>query len=174
MSEAAGTPDPDAIRASDADREAIVQRLQQAFSEGRLDMSELEERTSGVYAARTFGDLKGFTADLPGGESAARVDLPRPAPSPPARRDDDSTQPESAPSTQSSRGTPAPFALLRFGMPPVILVCLVIWGISSATNGHVDGFWPAWLLIPWAFGAFGGHHHGRRHHEHPRRRDHPR
>jgi len=56
------TPSP---RAADADREAAVTRLQEAAADGRLDLSELEERLDGVYSAKTRADLDALTADLP-------------------------------------------------------------------------------------------------------------
>lgn len=58
------------MRISDADREQVAQVLHQALSEGRITINELEERLSVVYAAKTFGDLKPVTADLPGGGGA--------------------------------------------------------------------------------------------------------
>jgi hypothetical protein len=53
------------MRASDSDRERVAQILHGALSEGRITMTELEERLSVVYAAKTAGDLKPVTADLP-------------------------------------------------------------------------------------------------------------
>ncbi|QRP51202.1 DUF1707 domain-containing protein [Amycolatopsis sp. FDAARGOS 1241] len=55
------------MRASDADREQVAQVLHQALSEGRITMTELEERLSTVYAAKTVGELKPVTRDLPVG-----------------------------------------------------------------------------------------------------------
>ncbi|MEU8123456.1 DUF1707 domain-containing protein [Spirillospora sp. NPDC049024] len=62
--EAAGAPD--AVRASDDEREAVVERLRIASVEGRLTFEELTERTEAAYAAVTRGDLELITADLPG------------------------------------------------------------------------------------------------------------
>ena len=60
------------MRASDADREQVAQVLHQALSEGRITITELEERLTSVYAAKTMGELKPVTADLPlGGPSTA-------------------------------------------------------------------------------------------------------
>jgi hypothetical protein len=53
------------IRASDNDRERVVTALRDAFTEGRLTLDEFEERTSAAYAARTWGDLRALTDDLP-------------------------------------------------------------------------------------------------------------
>lgn len=59
-------PEPKPLRASDADRERVAQVLHQAFGEGRLTASELDERLRTVYGARTFAELEPVTTDLPG------------------------------------------------------------------------------------------------------------
>jgi hypothetical protein len=53
------------MRASDADREAVVEILRDAVAHGRLDFAEFDERAARAYAARTFGDLQPLTSDLP-------------------------------------------------------------------------------------------------------------
>jgi hypothetical protein len=65
-------PDPQepaapGVRASDADREALVARLQTALAEGRLDLDEFGERTGAAYAAVTTAELDRLVADLPSG-----------------------------------------------------------------------------------------------------------
>jgi hypothetical protein len=58
---------PDALpapRASDADRERVVELLRRAASDGQLTVDELEERVPSAYAARTHRDLQRLTADL--------------------------------------------------------------------------------------------------------------
>ena len=52
------------LRASDADREATVERLRAAAMEGRLDSDELEERLAEAYAARRCSELSRLTADI--------------------------------------------------------------------------------------------------------------
>lgn len=52
-------------RASDADRERVVELLRDAASEGRLDLDEFEERMTDAYQARTYGELEPLTNDLP-------------------------------------------------------------------------------------------------------------
>ena len=59
---------PRGIRISDGDRERAAARLQQAMAEGRITLSELEERLAVVYAARYAADLREPFADLPGGD----------------------------------------------------------------------------------------------------------
>ncbi len=56
---------PQPIRASDQDRDAVVQRLQQAFAERRLDDDEFDERMRAALTARTSTDLDRLTVDLP-------------------------------------------------------------------------------------------------------------
>ncbi|MEU7555296.1 DUF1707 domain-containing protein [Streptomyces sp. NPDC044571] len=70
------------LRASDADRERVVERLRDAVAEGRLDMEEFEERLEAAYTSRTYGELEPLTRDLPAA-SAAPAGVPSPgAPSP--------------------------------------------------------------------------------------------
>src|SRR5689334_14975343 len=54
-----------ATRASDRERDAVVQRVQDAFAEGRLDDTEFDERTRAALTARTHADLDALLADLP-------------------------------------------------------------------------------------------------------------
>ena len=57
-------PDPPVYRASDADRDQIVQLLSQALSEGQLDVHEFDQRTKAVYTAKTHAELETVTRDL--------------------------------------------------------------------------------------------------------------
>jgi hypothetical protein len=56
----------DRMRASDADREAVAAKLRDHYAEGRLDQDELDERVSAALTAKTFGELRTLTTDLPG------------------------------------------------------------------------------------------------------------
>ena len=62
------------LRASDADREQIAERLRKAAAEGRLLAEELEQRIEATFAARTYGELDALVDDLPDDRLAA----PRP------------------------------------------------------------------------------------------------
>ncbi|WP_447037700.1 DUF1707 SHOCT-like domain-containing protein [Streptomyces sp. DSM 118878] len=62
--EPSGPQLPD-LRASDADRERVAEQLRDAMAEGRLDMTEFEERLDAAYKARTYGELEPITSDLP-------------------------------------------------------------------------------------------------------------
>jgi hypothetical protein len=71
-----------AIRASDKERESVVDVLRDAYTDGRLTLEEFEERTSTAYASKTWADLRELTADLPV-EPVLGADLlqqPRPVP----------------------------------------------------------------------------------------------
>jgi hypothetical protein len=64
------------IRASDKERESVVDVLRDAFTEGRLTLDEFEERTSAAYASKTWADLRELTGDLPV-EPVLGADLPQ-------------------------------------------------------------------------------------------------
>jgi Domain of unknown function (DUF1707) len=63
----AGAPEGTSMstRASDRERDAVVQRVQDAFAEGRIDDAEFDERTRAALTARTQADLEALLADLP-------------------------------------------------------------------------------------------------------------
>jgi hypothetical protein len=63
--------EPPVVRASDADRETVVARLQQAVGEGRIDLDEFGQRAGTAYQAVTRTELDLLVADLP-------VDAPPP------------------------------------------------------------------------------------------------
>ena len=65
------------IRASDADRDAAVERLRQAAGEGRLTAQELDERVRRALVAVTDGDLSALVSDLPEHDLARRALTPQ-------------------------------------------------------------------------------------------------
>ncbi|HEU5387063.1 MAG TPA: DUF1707 domain-containing protein [Streptosporangiaceae bacterium] len=67
-------------RASDRERDAVVQRVQDAFAEGRLDDVEFDERTRAALTARTHADLEDLLADLPAAPEAPRAVATGPGP----------------------------------------------------------------------------------------------
>ncbi|MBB5940232.1 DUF1707 SHOCT-like domain-containing protein [Streptomyces zagrosensis] len=68
-----------AIRASDADRDRVADVLREALAEGRLTAEEHAERISGVYEAKTRGELEPFVRDLPSaGASPSQSGTARP------------------------------------------------------------------------------------------------
>lgn len=60
-----GDAQPPDIRASDAERDATIERLRDAAAEGRLTLEELTDRIEAAAQARTRGELDEVTRDLP-------------------------------------------------------------------------------------------------------------
>lgn len=134
----------DEMRAGDADRQAVADRLKTALDEGRLDLHEYDERLQKTYAARTYADLDGLLDDLPGTV-------------PPQRSQVAAYQPPDAPAASApgpaGRGHSALSWIGPYG--GVVAVCIIIWAISSITSHHLQYFWPVWMLIPLILGVFG-------------------
>jgi hypothetical protein len=115
------------MRASDADREAVVERLRTALGEGRLTITEFDERVRDAYAAITQGQLVPLTADLPA--------------SVPARR------PSAADRREYERKK-----LVREwrDWAGMTLVLILIWAVTSVLSGGLNPFWPVIPMGIWA------------------------
>lgn len=118
---------PGDLRASDADRAAVAQRLQVAVDEGRLDLSDYDERLRDTYAARTYAELERVTADLP-------------APAPAVV---DRTAAKTVERRREHLGE-----WRAWGGIAVMLVGT--WGITSVAAGGALFFWPMFPLGIWA------------------------
>ena len=66
-------PDRRILRASDADREQVVERLRHHAGEGRLTLDELSERVGSALTAKTVGELEDLVYDLPRDDAQAVV-----------------------------------------------------------------------------------------------------
>jgi hypothetical protein len=121
------SPDADRsrMRISDADRAATAERLWIALDEGRLDLTEYDERVRSAYAATTYGELEPITADLP------PVTVPA------------VTQPAVDP---ERRKWMAEWREWLGGA----LIMIAIWGGISLMSGSLHLFWPAIPLGIWA------------------------
>lgn len=108
------------MRASDADRDAVVAALSEHFQAGRLTSEELEERTGRALAARTLDQLDELTADLP----APRPARPTAPVAPPHR--------------------PGYLAVVPLVVP---LAALVIIALVLGTGAGVHA-WGIWWVIP--------------------------
>ncbi|MFC4907929.1 DUF1707 SHOCT-like domain-containing protein [Actinomadura gamaensis] len=67
----AARPGAGGMRASDADRDRVADRLREALADGRITAEEHAERIDAVYKAKTYADLEPVLADLPGGGGSA-------------------------------------------------------------------------------------------------------
>src|SRR5258708_12700758 len=103
--------DTQAIRASDRDRQQVVDRLRGAVGDGRLRMDEYMERMELAYQAVTYGDLAPLQAALP---AAGSTSEPAPVAAP-------ATAAPVLPARQpSTAGPPAALrALFATGLPPL-------------------------------------------------------
>ncbi len=65
------------LRVSDAERQAVADRLAEHFGDGRLDQAEFDERVGRAMNAKTRADLNGLFDDLPETGAPAMPELPR-------------------------------------------------------------------------------------------------
>lgn len=111
------------LRASDADREWVVQQLRHHLTEGRLELDEFMDRMDTAFRSRTLGELEATLTDLPHNPVWARDVPPRP-------------RPAHTHLHGPHRGhSVVPFAAMLFAL----LLLTVIWP-----------FWPVWMLVFWA------------------------
>ncbi|MEU4239460.1 DUF1707 domain-containing protein [Actinoplanes sp. NPDC026619] len=134
----------DDMRAGDNDRKAIAEQLKTALDEGRLDLGEYDERLQRTYSAKTYADLDGLLSDLPGTTPVQHSQIQPAA----------TAAPVGAP-VQRPHTTGRQVAQWVGPYAGVILVCTLIWVITSVSAGHLTYFWPVWMLIPLIFGVFG-------------------
>jgi len=146
------TDDP--IRASDADRDVVVATLREAYTAGRLDIGEFDERMSAAYASKTWGELRKLTIDLPtqpllgtdvpGRHPEPQVPMPLHRPLPAPEPNDD---PQDLPvrRRRSPIGVLIPLAVwillvshgtLAPGMVFLFIVVVVLVSISASIRRH--------------------------------------
>lgn len=119
------------MRVSDAERQAVADRLAEHFSSGRLDQAEFDDRVGKAMSAKTRADLNGLFEDLP--ETGA------PAATAPA---DPTSQPR------------------RRQRHPILLVALIVFVIIAASHVVWPLLWIGALvaIVLFATGTIG---HGR-------------
>jgi DUF1707 SHOCT-like domain len=122
------------MRAADADRQFVADRLRDALNEGRLSLGEYDERLKEAYAARTYGELDTLLHDLPAVRPPEQAQLAatRPTPGPAA-------------AGQPVRRVPG-WLLAGWGSwLTSSLICFVVWVLTSP-SGYP---WPLWVAGPW-------------------------
>jgi hypothetical protein len=132
------------MRASDADRQEVVERLRGALDEGRLKMDEYLERMGLAYEAVTYGDLVPLYRDLPEAKQVAKPQAaapPAPAPAPTPRAE--------VVKRRGFAGLPTPLKVLWTIWATVVSINVVIWVLVSATTAHLLYPWPLWVAGPW-------------------------
>ena len=64
------------LRVSDAERQAVADRLAEHYADGRLDQAEFDDRVGRAMTAKTRADLSGLFSDLPETGAPAVPDHP--------------------------------------------------------------------------------------------------
>jgi Domain of unknown function (DUF1707) len=124
------------MRASDRDRQQVVERLRGALEDGRLTMEEYVNRMGVAYQAVTYGDLAPLCADLPAsGPVTAR---PRMAAAPPAV----------ASRVGGLAGLPVVLKVLWTVWLVAVSVNVVVWFLVRDPGGHLGYPWPLWVAGP--------------------------
>ncbi len=148
-------------RASDADRDLAAQAINQAFTEGRLDVAEHSDRLERALAAKRLDALVPLVSDLlPARPSFSGTPLAATGAAAPAH-----------PAGKSSMTVRAWLALA--------VLFNVIWAFTVFSAGHFIYYWPMWpmlgtaipLLIAWIFGWTGPDADGARRASREARRD---
>jgi Domain of unknown function (DUF1707) len=108
------------VRASDEDRERLVDELNEHAVAGRLDTDELEERLQSAYAARTTAELDALRRDLP-------------------------VTPRQTALIHAQRRSQLTRRMIQEagGSLSAFIVCTIIWAASGASGS----FWPVWVLV---------------------------
>ncbi len=120
------------MRASDADREQVVERLRDHFGAGRLSEEEFSGRLDTAYGSATLGELEALTRDLPddGGRAVAKGKQPK---------------------RYVTRGGRALRAGFRVHFWIYAMVNVMLIGIWAASGG--GDFWPIWSILGWGMGV---------------------
>jgi hypothetical protein len=130
------------LRAADVDRQFVADRLKAALDEGRLSLHEYDDRLRETYAARTYGDLDGLLADLPGAQRAQLVP-------PPPWSTEASPQRPTAPPAPTGNGVPRWIIATWGSWLSVAIIVNAIWLATTLTSPGIHSYWPIWVMLPW-------------------------
>ena len=114
------------MKASDADRDAVLSVLSEHFQAGRLTSDEFDERAGQALAARTWGQLTDLLRDLPG---------TRPGPQAPV-----AASPAARPVRPPVRRSPAPIAMLA-------VIGIAVAASAGITHRHWGFLWLAFAAL---------------------------
>lgn len=125
------------MRAADADRHVVADKLRAALDEGRLDLHEYDERLQRAYAAKTYGELDLLLTDLP---NVAPVAVP------------------SATAVVAAEGNQHVTAqwLMHVWSSwlPTVTITTAVWLVASLAAQEPLYFWPIWIAGPWGVVLF--------------------
>jgi len=127
------------MRASDRDRQQVVDRLRGGLEEGRLSMDEFTDRTGLAFRAVTYGDLAPLCADLPAAGPVIAASV--------------------APAAGTAAAVPSRVGYLA-GLPVMLKVLWTIWLVAVSVNvvvwalvadpaGRLSDPWPLWVAGPY-------------------------
>lgn len=124
-------PDAASLRASDQDREVVVEVLAEAYSDGRLDREEFDARSASAQGAKLLGDLPPLVEDL------VPVDV--------------TTSPALASSAELQDAAQRSYkrqlhnAIGAWVGPSALTTG--IWGATSFAQGDPYFFWPVFVIL---------------------------
>jgi len=127
------------MRASDHDRQEVVDRLRGALEDGRLKMDEFGDRVGLAYQAVTCGDLAPLYADLPavGSKTEREADPPVLA----------------SPACVRWHGAladlPTTLKVLWTIWLTAVSINVVVWALVTGTSAHLVYPWPLWVAGPY-------------------------
>jgi hypothetical protein len=136
-------PDADQhLRVSDAERQAVADRLAEHYADGRLDQAEFDERIGRAMSAKTRADLNGLFDDLPDTSGPSQAGA------------------QGAQGAQGVQGPPAmPVSPRRRHRHPVLLVVLaVIVAMAVIHAVAVPWLWIGFLAAVVVFATRGARH----------------
>jgi hypothetical protein len=134
------TEDRDGLRAADVDREFVAERLRDALNEGRLTLTEYDDRIKDAYAARTYGDLKGLLSDLPAPAPASGSQVAPAGSTLPSMGTAAQARPAGPP-----RGTTGQWVMSELGQWLTLSIIVTAIWLISGTDHY---FWPVWVIGP--------------------------
>lgn len=129
------------LRASDSERQQVVDLLRAALEVGRLKTEEYADRVELAYRAATYGDLAPLHADLPVGSAGAAGRVTAPVAAPPPK--------------VGFAGLPMALRVLWTFWLVAVSINVVIWVLVSGTSGHLAYPWPLWVAGPFGAALFG-------------------
>jgi hypothetical protein len=137
------------MRASDGERQEVVDVLKGALDDGRLKMEEYLDRMGTAYEAVTLGDLAALHADLPAHGTVAKKG--------PAGALLHPTPPRAAVVASQGvfAGLPTALKVLWTIWLTAVSINVVVWVLVSVTQGSVAYPWPVWVAGPAGAALFG-------------------